>query len=69
MQTNLALSNLFADKDGRIMLEQFVWAVAKPIFQKLLSPISVELYGAFAEYLSEPANIEHQSVEEKHQIF
>jgi hypothetical protein len=57
MQTNLALSNLFADKDGRIVLEQFVWAVAKPIFQKLLSPISVQLYAAFEEVLSESLNV------------
>jgi hypothetical protein len=56
MQTNLALSNLFADKDGQIVLEQFVWAVAKPMFQKLLSPISVKLYEAFVEFLSLPLN-------------
>ena len=56
IQTNLALSNLFADKNGQIVLEHFVWAVAKPIFQKLLSPISVELCAAFEQYVSLPSN-------------
>ena len=56
MQTNLELSTLFIDKDGQIALEQFVWAVAKPTFQKLLSPISVEVYAAFEELLSLPLN-------------
>ena len=56
MQTNLILSNLFINKDGQIALEQFIWAVSKPIFQKLLSPISVELYAAFQNFLSLPFN-------------
>uniref|UniRef100_A0A7S0M3T5 EF-hand domain-containing protein n=1 Tax=Cryptomonas curvata TaxID=233186 RepID=A0A7S0M3T5_9CRYP len=56
METNLVLSTLFIDKDGQIALEQFVWAVAKPTFQKLLSPISVELNAAFEEFMSLPLN-------------
>ena len=56
IQTNLALSNIFADKNVQIALEHFVWAVAKPIFQKLISPIYVELFAAFEQYLSLPLN-------------
>jgi hypothetical protein len=56
IQINLALSNMFADKNGQINLERFVWAVAKPILQKLLSPISVEICAAFVEFLCLSSN-------------
>jgi hypothetical protein len=55
-QTNHALSKLFADKDGQIVLEQFVWAVAKPKLKKLISPIAAGLCVACKESLSLPSN-------------
>ncbi len=56
MQINLALSHLFADVNGQIVLEQFVWAVAKPMLQKLLAPLAVELCAVFVKCLCLPSD-------------